>query len=318
MNKVRQADLKSIFKPKKARRSDMKSIIFSPALLLMVLPGFALLILFRYVPMLNIVVAFKDYNIFQGVWASPWVGFKHFQVLFTMPKFYSVLGNTFAISALKILFGFPAPIILALIINQVTNAAYKRIVQNIFYLPHFISWVVIAGLCFDIFSKTGVINAIASALGFPVKSYLMDPQSIRGVLVITDIWKDVGWGSIIYLAALTSIDPELYNAAKIDGAGWLARILHITLPEMADIIITMFILRLSSVLSVGLDQILMLDNARVTDVITVLDTYVWYTGISKGQYDFTTAVGLFTSLVNAAFILTANAIVKSKRGEGLW
>ena len=203
-------------------------------------------------------------------------------------------------------------------INEVNHVTYKRIVQNIFYLPHFMSWVVIGGLCFDIFGKTGIINSIGAAFGLPAKLYLMDPKSIRGVLVITDIWKDVGWGSIIYLAALTSIDPELYNAAKIDGAGRFAQIFHITLPELMDVIVVMFIMRLSSVLTVGTDQILMLDNARVTNVIEVLDTYVWRMGISKGNYDFTTAVGLFTSVVNAAFVLAANFIVKAKRGEGIW
>lgn len=302
----------------KVKNTDTKSIFASPALVLMVLPGFLLLIIFRYLPISNIVVAFKDYNIFEGVLKSPWVGLKHFRTLFSMPKFYSVLKNTFIISGLKIAFGFPAPIILALTINEVNHVTYKRIVQNIFYLPHFMSWVVIGGLCFDIFGKNGILNSIGAAFGLPTKLFLMDPKSIRGVLVITDIWKDVGWGSIIYLAALTSIDPELYNAAKIDGAGRFAQIFHITLPELMDVIVVMFIMRLSSVLTVGTDQILMLDNSRVTNVIEVLDTYVWRMGISKGNYDFTTAVGLFTSVVNAAFVLTANFIVKAKRGEGIW
>lgn len=298
--------------------SDSRSIFRSPSLLLMILPGLLLLIVFRYITLYNIVIAFKDYSIFKGVAASPWVGLKHFQELFSMPKFYSVLGNTFAISALKIVFGFPAPILLALLINQVRNIGYKRVVQNIYYLPHFMSWVVIAGLCFDVFSKGGIVNQIGSAFGFPSVSYLMDPLYIRPVLVITDIWKDVGWGSIIYLAALTAIDPELYNAAKIDGAGRLAQLFYITLPGLSDIIIVMFILRLSGVLNVGMEQILMLDNARVTDVIEVLDTYVWRMGVSKGKYDFTTAMGLFTSVINFIFVLSANYIVKAKRGEGIW
>ena len=303
---------------KKGVLSNNKSIFRSPELLLMVLPGLALLILFRYVPIWNISIAFKDYSIFKGISGSPWVGFQHFRELFSMKEFFRVLWNTFIISGYKIIFAFPIPIILALLLNEIQNMPFKRVTQNIFYLPHFLSWVVIAGLCFDVLSADGVINAIVQAFGAESVSFLMDTRWIRSVLVVTDIWKDAGWGSIVYLAALTALDPELFDAAKIDGAGRFAQLRYITLPGIVPIIIVMFIIRLSAVMDAGFDQILMLENAKVRNVVDVIDTYVYRLGVAEAKYDFSTAVGLFKSAVSTVFVLSANYIVKWRRGEGIW
>jgi putative aldouronate transport system permease protein len=284
----------------------------------MLAPGLLLILVFRYIPMLSITVAFKDYSIFKKAIDSPWVGLKHFRTLFSLPEFYSVMANTVIISMYKILFAFPVPIILALCLNEVGNKYFKKIAQNICYLPHFFSWVVIAGLCFDILSVRGVVNSLLGLAGLPQVSFLMEPKWIRLVLVTTDIWKEAGWSSIIYLAALTAIDQELYEAATIDGAGRVSRLWYITLPALIPIIGTMLIIRLSSVLDVGFDQIIMLINARVRNKIEVLDTYVYRIGVAEAKYDFSTAVGLFKSAISALFVVSANHILKKTRGEGLW
>ena len=284
----------------------------------MVLPGLIFLLLFRYVPFYNITIAFRKYNIFAGISGSPWVGLQHFQNLFRSSDFSRVLGNTIIISLMKIAVGFPIPILLALLLHEIHSIWFKRFAQNLFYLPHFLSWVVISGLLFDVLNLSGIINSTIRSLGGQPISFLMSPSAFRWVLVISDIWKGAGWGSIIYLAALTSIDAELYDAAKIDGAGRLQQTRHITLPGIVPIVVVMFILRMSAVLDVGFDQILMLYNAQVMSVADIIDTYVYRMGINGAKYDFSTAVGLFKSLVAMIFVLSCNALVKWRRGEGIW
>ncbi len=295
-----------------------KALTRNGELLLMLLPGLTLLVIFRYLPMSNITIAFKDFNIFAGIAGSEWVGFKHFETLFSDPYFYRLLTNTFIISGLKLLVGFPIPILLAIMLNEAGSVAFKRISQNLFYLPHFLSWVVISGLCFDVFSLSGVVNRAISAFGLQPISFLMTPGWFRAVLIISDIWKEAGWGSIVYLSALTSIDSQLYEAARIDGANKFRQLLHITLPGLIPIIIVMFMMKISTVLDAGSDQILMMYNSMVMDSADIIDTYVYRLGIGRMQYDYTTAVGLFKSLVAMAFVLSTNFILKKKRGEGLW
>lgn len=306
-----------MIKKKKVVAQGNRSILRSPELLLMVLPSLIILFLFRYLPISNVVIAFEDYNIFAGPFKSEWVGLENFKALFQSKDFYKILWNTFIISGLKILVGFPFPIILALLMNEIRNIPFKRVSQNIYYLPYFLSWAVIAGLCFDIFSLNGIVNNVIKFFGGTATSFLMSPKYFRALLVITDIWKNAGWGSIVYLSALTALSPELYEAAKVDGAGKIQRIIHITLPGLMPTIIVMFIVRLSTVLDAGQDQILMLYNAMVMDVADIIDTYVYRVGIGSMKYDFSTAVGLFKSLVAAAFVLTANKLAK-KRGGGIW
>jgi len=241
-------------------------------LYLMLIPGLVLLIIFRYIPMAGLVIAFKEYNVFQGIWESPWVGFQHFINLFTAPDFMNILRNTFIISFYKILFGFPAPIILAILLNEINNVTFKRICQNIFYLPHFLSWVIISGLAFEVFSKNAFINDIIKLFGKEPIFFLGDPKYFRGVLVVSDIWKNVGWGTIIYLAALTSIDISLYDAAKIDGANEFQQIIHVTIPGIIPVISVTLILRISQIMDAGQDQILMMYNALVMKVSDIIDT----------------------------------------------
>lgn len=287
-------------------------------LYIMLAPMLALLFIFRYLPFAGLVAAFKNYNIFRGLWQSDWIGFAHFRELFHSPDFFRVLTNTFVISLLKLVWGFPAPILLALLIDEARNVAFKRVIQNIYYLPHFLSWAIIAGLCFDVFSLSGVINQLRGILGLDPISYLMSSTHFRGILVTSAIWKGVGWGTIIYLATLTSIDPNLFEAARIDGANRLQQIIHITLPELVPTIAILLILRLGHMMDAGMEQILLMSNSMVRDISEIIDTYVYNVGLGLGRYDYTTAVGLFKSLVAMLFILGSNFTIKRMGGESLW
>ena len=287
-------------------------------LYLMLLPGLAMLIIFRYIPIGGLVMAFKDYNVFRGFWESDWVGLKHFYELFDSPDFYKILRNTVVISFNKLIFGFPAPILLAIFLNEIKNVRVKRISQNIYYLPHFLSWVLIAGLAFEVFSLKGPINQIITAVGLEPVMFLGDPKYFVSSLVLSEIWKDTGWGTIVYLAALTSIDVQLYEAAKIDGASKFKQILYITIPCMVPTIIVLFIVRVSRIMDAGQDQILMMYNPLVMDIADVIDTYVYRVGLGQAQYSFTTAVGMFKSVVALIFVLGSNNIIKKLRGEGIW
>lgn len=294
-----------------------KSILRNPQLLIMVLPGLLLLLLFRFIPLTNIVIAFKDYNIFKGIWKSDWVGFDNFRRLIGSSDFYRILKNTFVISGYKILFGFPIPILLAFMLNEVKNMKFRKVSQNVYYLPYFLSWTIIAGLCLDVFAREGIINQVIMLFGGEPVSFLLSTKRFRLVLILSDIWKGAGWGSIIYLAALAGIDPGLYEAARMDGANRVQQMRYITLPEITSTILVMLIIRLSSVLDAGQDQILMLYNAKVMEVADIIDTYVYRIGISKMDYGFSTAVGLFKSVVSAVFVLSANHLAK-KKGGGIW
>jgi putative aldouronate transport system permease protein len=298
------------------RKSAIRTADFQ--LYLMLAPMLLLLLVFRYAPFVGIAAAFKDYNVFHGLWQSPWIGFRHFQELFHSPDFGMLMRNTLSISLLKLFWGFPAPILLALLIDEARNVFFKRFVQNIYYLPHFLSWTIIAGLCFDAFSLGGLVNQIRGVFGLQAVSYLMSPSHFRSILVVSEIWKGVGWGTIIYLATLTSIDPNLYEAARIDGAGRLQQILHITLPELVPTIAVLLILRLGGILDAGMEQNLLMSNSMVRQVAEIIDTYVYNVGLGAGRYDYTTAVGLFKSVVAMVLVFGSNVAVKRMGGEGLW
>lgn len=270
-------------------------------LYVMLLPMVLLYVIFRYVPMGGLVIAFQDYNIFKGIAGSEWVGWRHFQKLFGSKDFYRIFMNTLEISMLKVACGFPAPILLALLLNEIRSVRFRRVCQNIYYLPHFMSWVIIAGLCFDVFSLNGFINGIIQFFGGEPIFFLSDDNWFRGILVISDIWMGVGWGSIIYLAALTGVDPVLYEAASLDGANRLQQIVHITLPAIMSTVAIMFVMRMAGILDAGQDQILMMQNAMVRESSEIIDTFVFKQALEKGKYSYSTAVGLFKSVI--AFIL---------------
>lgn len=287
-------------------------------LYLMLVPGIMFLLLFKYTPMYGLIIAFMDFNIFQGVSGSEWVGMKHFENLFVDPQFLTVFTNTIMISLYKLIFLFPAPIIVAILMNEIMNMVFKRTVQSIIYLPHFISWVIISGLFINLLSLNGIVNAMLEGLGFQKISFFMEQDIFRSILVFTDGWKEIGWGTIVYLAAIASIDPQQYEAATIDGASKFRQIWHITIPGMAPVIVLMLILRLGSVLEAGTEQILVMYNPIVYDVADVIGTFVYRIGLGTGDYSFSTAVGLFESVVGFFLIVTGNHLCKKYLGRSIW
>ncbi|WP_010274631.1 ABC transporter permease [Paenibacillus senegalensis] len=305
-----------IGKPKK-QRTIMK-ILKDWDLYLMLIPGLIFLLIFKYTPMYGLIIAFMDFNIFRGISGSEWVGFKHFESLFTNAQFINVLTNTVLISLYKLIFLFPAPIIVAILMNEIMNMTFKRSVQSIIYLPHFISWVIISGLFINLLSMNGIVNSMLVWLGFERIMFFMDQSLFRSILVFTDGWKEIGWGTIVYLAAITSIDPQQYEAATIDGASKFRQIWHITLPGMAPVIVLMLILRLGNVLEAGTEQILVMYNPIVYDVADVIGTFVYRIGLGTGDYSFSTAVGLFDSVVGLILIVTGNHLCRKYLGRSIW
>uniref|UniRef100_UPI00403F317D ABC transporter permease n=1 Tax=Paenibacillus sp. FSL K6-1096 TaxID=2921460 RepID=UPI00403F317D len=288
-------------------------------LYLIMLPGLAYFIIFKYVPMGGIIVAFQDFSAFAGIRGSEWVGLAHFKNMFMDSEFYTVFKNTLLISLYKLIWGFPGPIILALMLNEVRHMLYKRGVQTLVYLPHFLSWVIIGGILINVLSPaTGIVNQFLGMLGLEPIFFLGSQEWFRTVLVVSDIWKEAGWGAIIYLAALASIDPQIYEAAVVDGAGKWKQLLHVTLPSLLGTIVILFVLRLGSVLDVGFEQIFVLYNPLVYNVADVIETYVYRTGITQGQFSFTTAVGLFKSVISLILVVLANKAARKLGQNSLW
>ncbi|MBP1965051.1 ABC transporter permease [Paenibacillus aceris] len=281
---------------------------------LLLLPGIIYFIIFKYIPMGGIMIAFQDFKIAGSMFTSPWVGLKWFRILFESPDFWVALKNTVIISLYKLVFNFPAPIILALLLNEVLSGTFKRIVQTIVYFPHFVSWVVLGGILFSVFS---VDTGLLKLLGFS-SSPMMNPDAFRGFLVGSEMWKEAGWGTVIYLAAIAGVNPELYEAARMDGANRFQLVRHITLPSIASTIVVLLILRTGQILNAGFDQIFILYNPLVYNVSDILDTYVYRVGLTMGRYSFAAAAGLFQSVVGLIMLLTTNWLVRRMGERGLW
>ena len=297
----------------------MKQVALNWDLLLLMLPVVAFFVIFAYIPMAGIVIAFKDYRLLDGLWGSRWVGLEQFKVLFETPSFYEVLRNTVVISSLRIVFGFPAPILMALLLNELRGNVFKRVIQTISYLPHFLSWVVLAGIFLQFLSpSTGPINIILVKLGFKPIYFLGQKSTFVPTIIVTGIWQSFGWGSIIYLAAISGISPELYESALLDGANRLQRIWYITLPSMLPTIVVLFILNTGSILNGGFDQIFNLYNDGVMSVADILDTYVYRRGLEGLQYSFAAAVGLFKNGVGFLFVFITNTIANKLGESSLW
>jgi putative aldouronate transport system permease protein len=277
----------------------------------MVIPGLLFFIIFKYVPMYGITIAFKDFRISRGVLASPWVGLKHFQRFFTSPDFSQVMINTTILSLYKLLIGFPIPILFAILLNELRNIHFKRTVQTIAYLPHFISWVVIGNLVLILLSpKTGLLSSMITSISGIQVNLLMDPKYFRSILVASDIWKEMGWSAIVYLAALAGVDPTLYEAADIDGASRGRKMWNITLPSITSVIVIMLILRVGRILDAGFEQVLIMSNPLVNSVAEIIDTYVYKMGMLQAEYSYSTAVNLFKSIVGLIMVLVVNYFAK--------
>jgi putative aldouronate transport system permease protein len=288
-------------------------------LYLFLLPGVVYLIVFKYIPMVGVLIAFEDYNNVRGVFDSPMVGFKHFRYLFGSVEFYRVLANSLLISVYRMVAGFPAPILLAILLNEINNRQYKRFVQTVLYLPHFISWVVIYGILLSFVSPTtGILNILIMRLGGDAVPFMMSTKYFRGIVVLTDIWKNVGWGTVVYMASIAGIDPTYYEAAIIDGASRMKRILFVTLPMISSTIVVMLILRMGSLLSNGFEQIFLMQNALNIEVSEVFETYTYKVGLREGRFSFSAAVGLFQSTVGFVLIFVTNKLSRKFGEGGLW
>nr|WP_245375806.1 ABC transporter permease subunit [Paenibacillus eucommiae] len=287
-------------------------------LYIMFLPVILFYVIFKYAPMLGTIIAFKDYNFRDGIWHSPWAGFKYFELLFSNPQTIQVIWNTLMLGGLTIAVSFPFPILIAILLNEVRRAWFKKSVQTLIYLPHFFSWVIVGGMVLMLFSQeAGLINQWLKAISGEVYPFLYKPLSWVVIFLSSGIWKEAGFGAIIYLAALTTIDPSLYEASSIDGANKWKQIRHVTLPGISSTIVLMLILSTGSVLEVSFDQIYVLQNRIVSEVSDVISTYIFRVGLQGAQFSLTTAMGLFESVVAFILIIGANSVAR-RFGQGLW
>ena len=303
-----------ILKIRKIKRDIFQNRIFY----MMLIPGTVLTFIFSYLPMYGVVLAFKDYSIRSGILGSPWCGLENFYTLFDIPQFKVAFKNTIVINLLKLVFAFPIPIVLAVMINSIRSPYIKRPVQTILYLPHFVSWVIVAGILFSLLDEDGVVYRVLEIFGVEKFDILADGGGFLTILVLSDIWKEAGWGAIIYLAALTSISGEYYEAAKVDGASDFRMFVSITLPLLMPTISVMLILRVGGLVSGGFDQIYNLYNEQVYDVADVLDTFSYRFGIGEGYFEMGTAVGLIANVINIFLLIIANRLIKIMGGEPLY
>ncbi|MFD0712528.1 ABC transporter permease [Paenibacillus sp. GCM10027626] len=287
-------------------------------LFLIALPGILHFLVFNYIPLGGNIIAFQKYSIFDGIVKSPWVGLDNFKMMFSIREFYQILENTLILSFLSIVFGFPAPLVLALLLNEMRRMWLKRSVQTLLYLPHFLSWVIVGGIFINLLSLDGFLNTILSSIGAAPKDFITNPDTFRGMLVSVGIWKEAGWGMIIYLAALAGINPNLYEAAMVDGAGRWRQMWSITLPSLMPAIIVLFLLRVGSVLDTNVEQVLIFINPLVRPVGEVIDTYVYRIGLLGAQFSLTTAIGIFKSVIGLLLIVGVNYLSKKSTGESIY
>lgn len=306
---------------KRLKRSKLSVFMSQLPLQLMILPGLLVFIIFEYVPMYGITIAFRNYMITDSIFTAPWAGLRHFHMFLRDPMFFTVLRNTLGINLLGLAIGFPAPIIFALFLNELRNERFKRLTQTISYLPHFISWVIFGGLVINILSpETGVLNKLLVHLNLIQEPifFIGQPQYFWFIAVFSGLIKGLGWGAILYLAAMAGVDPQLYEAAIVDGAGRFKRMWHITLPTIMGTTVILFIFAISGILSSGFEQIWMLQNPLNISTSEVIDTYVYKIGIQQGRFSYATAVGLMRSVIAVILVVSANATSKKFTEKGLF
>jgi putative aldouronate transport system permease protein len=287
-------------------------------LYVMAIPGLIFLFIFKYIPLAGAVIAFKDYSVFKGFIDSPWVGLKHFETLIHHPDFVRVFGNTLILGFLKIVMVFPVPVLLALMINEIRRSALKKGIQTALYIPHFLSWVIVGGIVFDFFSNSGLFNIVMGWFGVDPVLAMQESAYFRPIYVITSIWRDAGWGTVVYMAAISSIDPQLYESAMIDGASKFRQIRHITIPLLLPTVLILFLLEIGNFLDLGFDHVFNLLTPMTYNVGDIIDTYVFRAGIQQAQYSFATAVGLFQSVIGFILVFIFNKLSKKFSDGGLW
>lgn len=287
-------------------------------LYLLLLPPLIAVGVFKYAPMFGLTIAFKNYNIIKGFAGSPWAGFDIFQKIFTMPDFYKALKNTLVLNILNLAIGFPMPIILAILLNEIKNKSFKKVSQTILYLPHFLSWVIISGIFYQLLSPTtGLVNVLIMRAGGEAIPFLTEKWHWLVSYVLIGVWQTMGWGTIIYLAAITGVSAELYEAATVDGAGRWAKIVNVTLPSIKTTIVTMLIMNLGKIMGSSFEQANSLGNSLVRDFSEVIATFVYSKGLQAGNYSVATAVGLFQSVVGLILVVTADRVAKKMGESGL-
>ncbi|ASA25370.1 ABC transporter permease [Paenibacillus donghaensis] len=302
------------------RSSLWKRLVAQRHLQIMALLGVVWMIIFNYIPMYGIIIAFKEFNIVKSISEAPWVGLTHFREFLDDDNLVNVIRNTLGISLIKLFIGFPLPIIFALFLNEIRNVRFKKSIQTISYLPHFLSWVVLGGILATWLADVGIINNILLALHLidqPI-SYLAEPSYFWTIVISSDIWKELGWSAIIYLAAISGVSPEMYEAATIDGAGRFQKMFYVTLPSIKSTIGILFILAVSGVLNSNFDQILVLRNSLNDSASNVIDYYVYYTGILNGRFSYSTAVGLLKSVIAMVLLVIANQVSKKINDTSLF
>ncbi|MCM2676286.1 sugar ABC transporter permease [Shouchella plakortidis] len=305
---------------KAARRKErMKNIKKNKLIYLMIAPGIIYFLIYKYFPMYGLIIAFQDYKPYLGISGSEWVGFQHFQRLFQDPDFWMIFKNTIVLFILQLVIAFPIPIILALMLNEVRSNLYKRSVQTLIYIPHFMSWVVIVSISYVMLTLDGgIINSILRVMGFGQINFLLSEEWFRPMYILQIIWRESGWGTIIFLAAIAGVDPQLYEAAKIDGASRLRQIWHITLPSIRSVIIILLILKIGDVLELGFEHVYLLLNSSNRAVAEIFDTYVFTAGLQQGQFSYSTAVGFFKGIVGLILVVGANKLAKKYGEEGVY
>ncbi|MBD2844308.1 sugar ABC transporter permease [Paenibacillus sp. IB182496] len=287
--------------------------------LLLLLPTILYYVIFKYMPMFGIVISFKQYEVFKGIWESDWVGLKHYITFFQSPSAWNLIRNTFLIGFYSLIFGFPAPIILALLLNELRQNGLKRVFQSLSYLPHFISIVVVTSMATMFLSPTnGIVNELLGFLGIDPIPFMQKASWFRTIYVSTGIWQEVGWGSIIYLAALTTIDPQLYDAAEMDGASRGKKMWHITIPGIMPAIVILLILRVGNIIDIGFEKVYLLYNPATYETADILSTYVYRTGLVAGNFSYGAAIDVFSGVIGLIFVVTVNHIARKVGENSLW
>lgn len=314
-----------LLQQKTAKTNTVKSAVLLSSLkrdrylYLLILPGFLFIMAFKILPMYGLIISFQEYSPILGFLKSPWVGFSHFARFFGNHDFFMLLRNTLAISSIKLIFFFPIPVFLSLLLNEVKNQTFKKTVQSIIYLPHFISWVVIVGMTYILFSRdNGIVNTILNSTGIGEYDFLTNKNAFWIMLGMQNIWKEAGWGTIIFLAAISGIDPTIYESAIIDGANRIQTMIYITFPCIRNVVVTMFLLQLGSIMDSGFEHVFLMQNAAVSEVAEVFETYVYRAGILSGQFSYSTAVGLFQSLSGLILVVVSNYFSKKMGEEGIY
>jgi putative aldouronate transport system permease protein len=291
----------------------------SVSLYLLLLPTIVLLFVFNYLPMYGVIISFQDYSVYKGIGGSEWVGLKHYAYFLQDEKFWLVMKNTLIINFLDIVFGFTAPILFALLANEIRHQFFKRTLQTISYLPHFLSWVVVAGIFYQMLNPVdGLVNKGMMGLGMEPVFFMTEKELFRPILVFADIWKNVGWSAILYFAVISGIDSSLYEAAWIDGANRFRQALYITLPSMLPMIVLLFLLKVAQIFSIGFERVFLLQNPLVYDVSEVISTYVYRVGLQQAQYSLTTAIGLTQSVLSFTLLVVSNRLSKKWTGMGMY